>query len=73
VEIEAQGPAVDMAYCHYDQCRRYSGAPLAEFTIPKAKNVKVAKGSELLPIKDGLPKLRDFPAAIGGSGEAMPE
>jgi hypothetical protein len=27
----------------------------------------------ILPIKDGLPKLRDFPAGIGGSGEAMPE
>ena len=26
-----------------------------------------------LPVKDGLPKLRDFPAAIGGSGETMPE
>jgi hypothetical protein len=27
----------------------------------------------VLPIKDGLPKLKDFPAAIGGSGETMPE
>lgn len=27
----------------------------------------------ILPIKDGLPKLRDFPAAIGGSGETLPE
>lgn len=27
----------------------------------------------VLPLKDGLPKLRDFPAAIGGSGETMPE
>jgi hypothetical protein len=27
----------------------------------------------VLRIKDGLPKLRDFPAAIGGSGETMPE
>ena len=26
-----------------------------------------------LPIKDGLPKLKDFPAEAGGSGEAMPE
>ena len=29
--------------------------------------------STVLPMKDGLPKLRDFPAAIGGSGEAMAE
>lgn len=27
----------------------------------------------VLPIRDGLPKLRDFPAAVGGSGETMPE
>lgn len=27
----------------------------------------------VLPMKDGLPKLRDFPAEIGGSGEAMAE
>ena len=27
----------------------------------------------VLPMKDGLPKLRDFPTAIGGSGEMMPE
>lgn len=25
------------------------------------------------PMKDGLPKLRDFPSEVGGSGEAMPE
>jgi hypothetical protein len=27
----------------------------------------------VLPIRDGLLKLRDFPASVGGSGEAMPE
>ncbi len=27
----------------------------------------------VLPIKDGLPKLKDFPAEIGGSGDTMPE
>ncbi len=27
----------------------------------------------VLPMKDGLPKLKDFPAEIGGSGESMPE
>jgi hypothetical protein len=27
----------------------------------------------VLPIKDGLPKLRDFPAEVGGSGETMAE
>ncbi len=27
----------------------------------------------VLPIRDGLAKLRDFPAQAGGSGEAVPE
>ncbi len=27
----------------------------------------------VLPMKDGLPKLRDFPAEVGGSGESLPE
>ena len=27
----------------------------------------------VLPIRDGLPKLKDFPAAAGGSGESLPE
>jgi hypothetical protein len=27
----------------------------------------------VLPMKDGLPKLRDFPVEAGGSGEVVPE
>jgi hypothetical protein len=27
----------------------------------------------VLPMKDGLPKLKDFPVEAGGSGEAIPE
>ena len=27
----------------------------------------------ILPMSDGLPKLKDFPAAIGGSDETVPE
>jgi hypothetical protein len=27
----------------------------------------------VLPMKDGLRKLKDFPSAIGGSGETLPE
>jgi hypothetical protein len=29
--------------------------------------------STVLPMKDGLPKLKDFPAELGGSGETLPE
>ncbi|HJR22433.1 MAG TPA: GFA family protein [Dongiaceae bacterium] len=27
----------------------------------------------VLPVRDGLPKLKDFPAEVGGTGEAMAE
>ena len=27
----------------------------------------------VLPIRDGLPKLKDFPAEMGGSGIVLPE
>jgi hypothetical protein len=129
VKIEATGAPVEMGYCHCNNCRTYSGAPLRAFTLWKPENVKIVRGAELLgrfkqsemsdrgfcikcgshvtvdhpslglidvhaailptltfkptvhlnyeetvlPIKDGLPKLKDFPAAIGGSGETMPE
>ncbi len=35
--------------------------------------VHVNYAETVLPMKDGLPKLRDFPAELGGSGEAVPE
>jgi hypothetical protein len=128
VEIEASGEPLEMGYCHCNNCRRYSGAPVAAFTLWKADQVKITKGQEslgrfksseisdrcyctkcgghvivdhpslgltdirpridnlpfkpgvhlnydetVLPIKDGLPKLKDFPKEIGGSGELLPE
>ena len=35
--------------------------------------VHINYAETVLPMKDGLPKLRDFPAEFGGSGEAIPE
>ena len=35
--------------------------------------VHVNYAETVLPMRDGLPKLRDFPAEFGGSGEAVPE
>ena len=35
--------------------------------------VHVNYAESVLPIKDGLPKLRDFPQELGGSGIAVPE
>jgi hypothetical protein len=128
VEIEASGDPLDMGYCHCNECRRYSTAPVSIFTLWKPEQVKITKGADalgkfksselsdrryctkcgghvmldhptlgladvrvslsgltfkptvhlnysetVLRIKDGLPKLADFPAAIGGSGKEIPE
>ena len=35
--------------------------------------VHVNYAETVLPMRDGLPKLRDFPAEFGGSGESVPE
>jgi hypothetical protein len=45
-------------------------------TIPALKfspGVHVNYAETVLPMKDGLPKLKDFPAELGGSGIAVPE
>jgi hypothetical protein len=42
-------------------------------TLPFRPEVHLHYGETVLPMKDGLPKLRDFPAHVGGSGERMPE
>jgi hypothetical protein len=129
IEIEMRGDPLEMGYCHCENCRHYSAAPVSAFTLWKKEDVSVAKGEEflgqfkssdisgrgyctkcdghilvehptlglvdvrigalrnfpfkpkvhlnyeetVLPMRDGLPKLRDFPAAIGGSGETLAE
>jgi hypothetical protein len=45
-------------------------------TIPSLDfqpGVHVNYAETVLPMKDGLPKLKDFPTEFGGSGEAIPE
>jgi hypothetical protein len=45
-------------------------------TIPSltfAPGVHVNYAETVLRMKDGLPKLKDFPAEMGGSGQAVPE
>jgi len=45
-------------------------------TIPSvafAPGVHVNYAETVLPMKDGLTKLKDFPAELGGSGETVPE
>jgi hypothetical protein len=40
---------------------------------PFTPGVHVNYASTVLPMKDGLPKLKDFPAELGGSGETVAE
>jgi hypothetical protein len=42
-------------------------------TLNFTPGVHVNYAETVLPIQDGLPKLRDFPAELGGSGEVVPE
>ena len=45
-------------------------------TIPGlafAPQVHVNYAETVLPMRDGLAKLKDFPAEFGGSGEVLPE
>jgi len=41
--------------------------------FPFQAGVHVNYAQTVLPMKDGLPKLRDFPAEMGGSGEIVAE
>jgi hypothetical protein len=42
-------------------------------TITFKPTVHLNYEEKVLSIRDGLPKLKDFPVAIGGSGESLPE
>jgi hypothetical protein len=45
-------------------------------TLPTLKfdpGVHVNYAETVLPMRDGLPKLKDFPKEFGGSGELVPE
>ena len=42
-------------------------------TLTFTPGVHVNYAETMLPMRDGLPKLKDFPAAFGGSGETIAE
>jgi hypothetical protein len=42
-------------------------------SFPFTPHLHVNYESTVLPMKDGLPKMKDFPAEMGGSGETLPE
>src|ERR1044072_3605170 len=41
--------------------------------LPFTPGVHVNYAETVLPMRDGLPKLKDFPAELGGSGEMVAE
>lgn len=42
-------------------------------TLPFQPGVHVNYAETVLPMRDGVPKLKDFPAELGGSGEVISE
>ena len=42
-------------------------------TLQFTPGVHVNYAETVLPMKDGLPKMKDFPSELGGSGELVPE
>ena len=42
-------------------------------TFPFTPRIHVNYASTVRPMKDGVPKLKDFTAELGGTGEAIPE
>jgi len=42
-------------------------------SLPFAPGVHVNYQETVLPMRDGMPKFRDFPSEFGGSGEQIPE
>ena len=49
VEIEVRGEPMEMGYCHCENCRRYSAAPVKRVhVVEMEENVNLTKGAEFL-------------------------
>lgn len=42
-------------------------------TLAFVPGIHVNYAETVLPMRDGLPKMKDFPAELGGSGQTVPE
>ena len=87
VEVQVTGAPEAMGYCHCRSCRSWSGGPVNAYSLWKPEAVRVTSGSQHVAIFEktamsqrkyctkcgGLPKLKDFPAEFGGSGEMVTE
>jgi hypothetical protein len=82
VAVFNKTPASERTYCA--RCgghlmTRHPGLGLVDVfaatlpTLPFAPGLHINYAETVLPMRDGLPKLRDFPAEFGGSGATMPE
>ena len=78
----AKSPASERKYCSKCGGHLMTNHPtfglvdVFTATIPTlrfAPGVHVNYAETVLPMKDGLPKFKDFPAAFGGSDETMAE
>jgi hypothetical protein len=67
VEIEMRGDPLEMGYCHCENCRHYSAAPVSAFTLWKKENVNVTKGEKFLGrFKSSEISKRRYCAKCGG-------
>jgi hypothetical protein len=87
VQFTVSGEPEAMGYCHCESCRSWSAGPVNAFTLWKPAAVKVTAGAEhigtfnktphsletKLRLHDGLPKMKDMPKEMGGSGVALAE
>jgi hypothetical protein len=56
-------PSIGMIDVHSETIRSFEFRPAVHLNYQE----------RTLPVRDGLPKLKDFPAELGGSGETLPE
>jgi hypothetical protein len=78
----AKNPSSDRHFCSKCGGHLFSKHPGLGMTdvyaailpsVTFAPTIHVNYAETVLRIKDGLPKLKDFPAEVGGSGETVPE
>ena len=83
IELRIEGKPAAMGFCHCISCRQWSASPVNAFTLWLPTAVTIVRGAMLIGtfarsqravrIPDGLPKMKDLPAPMGGTGTTMPE
>ena len=82
IQTYAKTPNSERKWCKSCGGHVYTNHPGAGFvdvfaailpTVPFRPQLHVHYGESVLPVKDGLPKMKDMPKEMGGSGETLPE